>query len=92
MEFGEVNSTEVIIFLNNQSILYTITKIDVFNEPKGVLTSVFIFDNRYSGITFQNIILDNKTAGVSIAGLPQVIILNKLDPIILVNSSITRNH
>jgi hypothetical protein len=35
---------------------------------------------------------DNKTAGVSIAGLPQVIILSKLDPTILVNSSIIRNY
>jgi hypothetical protein len=35
---------------------------------------------------------DNRTAGVSIAGLPQVIILSKLDPIILVNSSIAGNH
>ena len=36
-EFGEINSTEAIIFLNNQSMLYTITKIDIFNEPKGSL-------------------------------------------------------
>jgi hypothetical protein len=35
---------------------------------------------------------DSRTAGVSIASLPQVIILSKLDPIILVDSSITRNH
>jgi hypothetical protein len=52
MEFGEVDSTEAVIFLNNQSMLYTITKIDVFNEPKGVPISTFIFDNRYSSITF----------------------------------------
>jgi hypothetical protein len=51
-----------------------------------------MFDNRYSGITFQGIILDNKTAGVSITSLPQVIILSKLDLIILVDSFITRNY
>jgi hypothetical protein len=36
--------------------------------------------------------LDNRTAGISIASLPQVIILNKLDLIILVDSSIIRNY
>jgi hypothetical protein len=35
---------------------------------------------------------DNKTAGVSIVGLSQVIILSKLDLIILVDSSIARNY
>jgi hypothetical protein len=51
-----------------------------------------MFDSWYSGITFQDIILDNKTAGVFTTGLPQVIILNKLDPIILVNNSIVGNY
>jgi hypothetical protein len=73
-------------------MLYTITKINIFNEPKKVFISAFIFDNRYSGITFQDIILDNRTIGVSTAGLFQVIILSKLDPTILVNSFITRNY
>jgi hypothetical protein len=73
-------------------MLYTITKINVFNKPKGVPISIFIFDNRYSDITFQGIIPDNKTTGVFITSLPQVIILSKLDPIILINSSIIRNY
>jgi hypothetical protein len=30
-EFGEMDSIKAVIFLNNQSILYTITKIDIFN-------------------------------------------------------------
>jgi hypothetical protein len=51
-----------------------------------------MFDSWYSGTTFQGIILDNRTAGVSIVSLSQVIILNKLDLIILINSSITGNH
>jgi hypothetical protein len=45
MEFGEVNSIETVIFLNNQSMLYTITKINIFNEPKRVLIFAFIFNN-----------------------------------------------
>jgi hypothetical protein len=50
-------------------MLYIVTKIDIFNKPKGVLIFVFIFDSRYSGTTFQGIILDNRTAGVSTASL-----------------------
>jgi hypothetical protein len=73
-------------------MLYTIIKIDIFNEPKGVLIFVFTFDNRYSSITFQGIILDNKTTGVFTTSLPQVTALSKLDPIILIDSFITRNH
>jgi hypothetical protein len=36
--------------------------------------------------------LDNRAAGISIAGLPQVIILSKLDLIILVNCFIAGNY
>jgi hypothetical protein len=35
---------------------------------------------------------DNRAAGVSIVGLPQVIALSKLDPIILVDSFIAGNY
>jgi hypothetical protein len=73
-------------------MLYTITKIDIFNEPKRVLIFVFMFDNRYSSITFQGIIPDNRAVEIFIASLSQVIILSKLDLIILVNSFIARNH
>jgi hypothetical protein len=91
-EFGEVNNTKTVIFLNNQSMLYTITKIDIFNEPKRVPISAFMFDNRYSSTTFQGIILDNRAARISTTSLSQVIILNKLDLIILVNSFIAGNY
>jgi hypothetical protein len=92
MEFGEVDSIETVIFLNNQSMLYAITKINVFNKPKKVPIFVFMFDNRYSSITFQGIIPNNRAAGVSTTSLSQVIILSKLDLIILVNSSIAGNY
>jgi hypothetical protein len=73
-------------------ILYIIIKIDIFNQPKKDLNFVFILNNRYSGITFQDIILDNRIIGISIAGLLQVIILSKLDLTISVNYFITRNY
>jgi hypothetical protein len=73
-------------------MLYTITKINIFNKPKRVPTFAFMFNNRYSNIIFQDIMPDNRTTGVSITSLPQVIALNKLDLIILVDSSIARNY
>jgi hypothetical protein len=91
-EFGEVDGTEAVILLNNQSMLHAVTKIDVFNEPKGVPTSAFTFDSRYSGTTFQGTMPDSGAAGVSTAGLPQVTALSKLDPTILVDSSTAGNH
>jgi hypothetical protein len=36
--------------------------------------------------------LDNRTAGVSITRKPQVVTLQKLDPIISIDISTTRNH
>jgi hypothetical protein len=73
-------------------MLHTVTKINVFNEPKRVPISAFTFDSRYSGITFQGIIPDNRAAGVSTASLPQVTVLSKLDPTILVDSSTAGNY
>jgi hypothetical protein len=73
-------------------ILYIITKINIFNQPKEDLIFVFILDSRYSSITFQGIILDNRIIGISIAGLPQVIVLSKLDLTILVNCFIAGNY
>jgi hypothetical protein len=57
-------------------MLYTITKVDVFNKPKintfsKPLTSlVFILNNWYSNATFQGIMLNNRAAGVSITRKP----------------------
>jgi hypothetical protein len=45
MKFGEINSIETVIFLNNQFILYAITKINVFNKPKKVPIFIFTFDS-----------------------------------------------
>jgi hypothetical protein len=50
-------------------MLYTVTKINIFNKPKGILISAFTFDSWYSGIIFQDIILDNGAVGVFITGL-----------------------
>jgi hypothetical protein len=60
-------------------MLYTITKIDVFNKPKINTFSkppaslVFTLNNRYSNAIFQSIIPDGGAAGVYIARKPQII-------------------
>jgi len=51
-------------------MLYFITKLDIFNEPKE--SSAFSFNNRYLANVFYGIMPDTGAAGVSIAGEPQV--------------------
>jgi hypothetical protein len=46
-QFGQVDGTQTIAILNNQSTLYSITKSDIFNKPKE--SSAFSFDDRLSG-------------------------------------------
>jgi hypothetical protein len=79
-------------------MLYTITKVNVFNEPKvntfskPLVSLAFTLNNRYSNITFQGIILDNRAAGVSITRKPQIIAFQKLDLIVSINTFIAGNH
>ena len=47
-------------------MLYSITKLDIFNELKE--SSAFSFNNRYSVNIFYGIIPDTKAAEVSIVG------------------------
>ena len=67
-EYGEVNGTQTVAVLNDQSTLHSITKLDIFNEPKE--SSAFSFDNRYSANVFYSIMPDTRAAGVSIVGEP----------------------
>jgi hypothetical protein len=79
-------------------MLYTTTKIDIFNKPKINTFSkppaslVFTLNNRYSNAIFQGIMLDNGAAGVSITRKPQIVAFQKVDPTILINIFIARNH
>ena len=69
MEFKEVNSTQTVAILNDQSIQYTVTGEDIFKALLLQLleTLVFIFKNRYLLEVFQGIMPDSKAAGVSTA-------------------------
>jgi hypothetical protein len=79
-------------------MLYIITKVNIFNEPKVNIFSkpptslAFTLNNWYSNAIFQGIILDSGAAGVSITRKPQVIAFQKLDLIVSINTSIAGNY
>jgi hypothetical protein len=77
----EVNGTQMITILNDQSTLHLVTREDIFNEEPNK-TSTFTFNNCYSSNTFQGIMPDSGATGVSTAGNPQFLALQKLDPIV----------
>ena len=92
-ELGEVNGIQTVAVLNDQSTLHIITRKDFFNEQRDPIeTSVFTFDNRYSSDTFQGIIPDSGAAGVSTAGNPQFLALQKLDPRVQLDTSTAGDH
>ena len=70
MEFREVNGTQTVAILNDQSVWHAVTGEDIFKVSPLQLpeTSVFIFENWYSLEVFQGIILDSGAAGVSTTG------------------------
>jgi len=67
-KYGEVDGTQTVTILNNQSTLHSITKLDIFNKLQK--SSTFSFNNRYSANVFYSIMLDTGAAGVSIVGEP----------------------
>jgi len=69
-KYSEVDGTQTVAVLNNQSTLHSITKLDIFNEPKE--SSAFSFNNRYLVNVFYGIMPDTRAVGVSIVGEPQV--------------------
>ena len=98
-ELGEINGTQTVAILNNQSTLHVVTKKDPFDTevpgdiiPKMPPTSAFTFDNRYSSNIFQGIMPDSGAAGVSTAGNPQFLALQKLDPTVQLDTSTAGAH
>ena len=65
-EFGEVNGTQTIAILNDQSTQYVVTGEDIFKVlPLQLLeTLVFTFKDRYLLEVFQGIILDSGAIGI----------------------------
>jgi hypothetical protein len=89
-EYGEVDGTQIVAVLNDQSTLHSITKSDIFNEPKE--SSTFSFDIRYSANVFHGIMPDTGAAGVSTVGEPQVRALQQLDSSVQIDQSTVGQH
>jgi hypothetical protein len=74
-ELGEINGIQTVFILNDYSAYYIFTRDDMFklfNTHNPLISSAFIFDNRYFLYEFQGIMLDSKAAGISLADKPQV--------------------
>jgi len=89
-EFGKVDGIQTVAVLNDQSMLHSITKSDIFNEAKE--SSTFSFDDRYSANVFHGIMPDTGAAGVSTAGEPQVQALQQLDSSVQIDQSTAGQH
>jgi hypothetical protein len=86
-ELGEVNGAKTVSALNDQSVRHIMTKQDIFHSYETLLTfpyemSVFTFEERYSSAKFQGIMPDTGAAGISTAGEPQFLALQKQDLLI----------
>ena len=67
-KYNKVDSTQTVTIFNDQSTLYFIIKLDIFNKLKESFT--FSFNNRYSVNVFYSIMLDIRAAGISTVGKP----------------------
>ena len=65
-EFREVNGTQTVAILNNQSTQYIVTNKDIFKAlpPQLLKTLVFIFKDQYLLKVFQGIIPDSRAIGI----------------------------
>lgn len=93
-ELGEINGPDTVAILNDHSVFHALTKTDMFDMPKPTATksSVFLFNDRYSSGVFQGIMPDSGAAGVSTAGQPQFLALQKLDPRLQIDTTTAGRH
>jgi hypothetical protein len=82
-ELGEIDGVQTIFILNDHSVYHVFMKDNMFKlsstqNPQTIFFA-FIFDNRYSSYEFQGIMPDSEAAGISLAGEPQVQVLQKKD-------------
>ena len=104
-EFGPVDPYKVIQHLNNQATFHAVTREDIFKlssqDEKGSLPESVTFNvweqgdsylTRYSDAIFQGIIPDTGAAGVSTAGHPQVLALQKQVPYVQIDKSRAGEH
>ncbi|CCU78396.1 (conserved with many other fungi) [Blumeria hordei DH14] len=90
-EIGTVDAIKTVFLLNNQSTRHALTKQDIFHEPRKE-NDVFLSVDRYNSGIFQGIIPDTGASGISTAGIPQLLALQKLDPTIKLDISTKGKH
>jgi hypothetical protein len=72
-ELGEINGIQTVSILNNHFVYYVFIRDDMFklfSTHNLLISSAFIFNNRYSSYEFQGIMPDSGAAGISLAGEP----------------------
>ena len=69
-KYSKVDGTQTVAVLNNQFMLHSIIKSDIFNKLKE--NSAFSFNNRYLVNIFHDIMPDTGAAEVSTAEKPEV--------------------
>ncbi|KAI6245385.1 hypothetical protein HI914_06590 [Erysiphe necator] len=82
---GSVNLHQTLSILHNQSIFHAVTKHDIFKEK--IDTKQNQIESRHSEREFQGIMPDSGAAGVSFAGEPQFLALQKIFPSIELDTS-----
>ncbi|KAI0991560.1 hypothetical protein K3495_g16627, partial [Podosphaera aphanis] len=99
-EFGPIDPRKTVVHLNNQSTLHAISKKDIFknsliglsNFPSDTWKQEASIDSRYSETEFHGIMPDTGAAGVSTAGEPQFIALQRLNPDVKIEKSSAGEH
>ncbi|TAQ84457.1 hypothetical protein B7494_g7204, partial [Chlorociboria aeruginascens] len=78
-ELGSIDGRKLVSIRNDQAAYHALTKDDKFQQTKVQDSSTFTFD-RYSSDKFQGIMPDSRAAGISSAGEPQSLALQKENP------------
>ncbi|KAF8854920.1 hypothetical protein BDZ45DRAFT_627121 [Acephala macrosclerotiorum] len=99
-ELGEIDSTQTVAILNDQSTRHAITREDIFHTPTLSQQlalgpdqhSVFTFEDRYSSEVFQGIMPDSGAAGVSTAGQLQFMALRKINASVQLDTATAGAH
>ena len=100
-EYGKLDGIQAVSILNDRSTYHAFTIDDPFeNTDKQDLSTVPNTDGdyssftseRYSNLEFQGIMPDSGASGISSAGEPQVIALQRIDPTIKLDKSTAGQH
>jgi len=89
---AKLDQKETLTILRDQATRHLLTKEDIFAAPHSIEDEAFTLSSRYSDSAFQGIMPDTGAAGVSTAGKPQFLALQRLDPRVQLDVSSTGAH